>query len=199
MDSCRKALLKGHTLKLKLFNRNQHTEAVPATSSSRFPRSVKIVAMAIGLVAGGYAISQAAFTTNSSPWAGATVATVSHPTAWADVPTDLWPGYAEDTVIGITNTNPKPVEVTGISFVGWRNCSDPAASHEGNDCRLEDFLVNNYNGSDGVGTIIQPGETTYLTLTNAVGLEGIADDARQGHTVEAGYFVAFRVLPGTEV
>lgn len=162
--------------------------------------SRKTVAVAIlGAVFGIVAIASAAFTTNSQPWADAQVATASHPNAWASVQQPLYPGHAEDVVIGVQNTNPVPVIVTGVSHVGYRNVSDVRPSLEGNANRLEDFLVNNLDPQGVNGTVINPGETVYLTLTNAVGLESIADDASQGATFESGYFVAFELVAGNEV
>lgn len=158
------------------------------------------VAVVLGLILGVSGFAAAAFTTNVSPWAPGEVATAVHPEViYGEVQAPLYPGYAEGVVIRVKNTNPVPVSVTSVSHVGYRNISDTAASHEGNATRLEDFLVNNLDDSSVVGTVINPGQTVNLVLPDAVGLESVADDARQGHTFESGYFVAFQLVPGNEV
>lgn len=158
----------------------------------------------VGIVGGAVvaisAVASAVFTMHTEPWAGGEVTTVVNPQAtYAKIDKTLNPGYAEDAVLKIKNTNDVAVKVTGVSFVGWRNCNDPAPSLTGKDCRLEDFLTNQLNPADAVGIVIAPGQTKTLTLKDAVGLKPEADDARQGKTFEAGYFVAFAGVAGNEV
>jgi hypothetical protein len=158
-----------------------------------------IVTPAVAGVLGLAGLAAAAFTTNSEPWASTTIASPTHPSAAAVVVGNLWPGDCNAVSMTIQNPNPHAVKITGISNTGFRNSTDTAPSENGNGTRLQDF-ISQANVSDALtGQKIGAGHTRTFTIPKAVCLSPDADDARQGTTIQAGYAVAYQVVPGNDV
>lgn len=140
----------------------------------------------------------AMFTTNMQPWAPGAVATVTHPTSSAQVVGVIWPGDCNDVEVTVNNSMPKGITITDVGNTGFRGVSDTAASQNGNANRLEDFLTQ-ANVADALdGKTVPANDSRTFTIPNAVCLSAQADDARQGKTFEAGYFIAATVKAGNE-
>lgn len=178
-------------------NRNQDPQDDQPTPRKRGRRLFYTLCVGLGLAA-AVGIATAQFTTNDSPWADVTIASTQHLQSTATVNGAVWPGDCNDVVLAVYNPNPHAVTVTGIGNTGFRNSSDNTASENGNANRLEDFLYQADVHAALNGKVIPANGSKTLTVPNAVCLRPQADDARQGDTIQAGYFIAVSVNAGTE-
>ncbi|MEU5258854.1 hypothetical protein [Amycolatopsis sp. NPDC021455] len=135
-------------------------------------RRVLVVTTVVGATLGG-GIAVAAWTSSGTGTAGAKAGTAAAPTtgtvdASALTTGLLYPGVDGNALIRITNPNPYPVKVTGVTGNGTATATGTCP---GNTVTWNAKQPN---------TVIAAGDTATITLTGAVSMAPTAADACQG-------------------
>lgn len=137
-------------------------------------RRLFVVGALIGGVLFG-SIAWAAWTATGSGNATAKAQTASALTTVdvsASTPATLYPGATGDTLVRISNPNPYPVQVTGVTGSGT------ITSDQGAACNASTGVT--YTNQTGLTLNVAAASASTFTLSNSVAMSNASDNACQG-------------------
>ena len=118
---------------------------------------------------------------------GGKTAQAKHLEASAQVNDELWPGTCSGISFSLTNTNPRPIKLTGVGLNGM-----PTTAVTPNTVGIEPLIA----PGTLAGQVIAAGETKGFTIPEVVCLDPNSPTTNQGKAFTVALKANFEIVPG---